>query len=66
MLKKRSPTSTVVPVGEATGRGSSISPAVAVTSVPAGCSGVRVIIRSLLTAAMLASASPRKPSVRMS
>ena len=64
VLWKRSQTSAVVPGARAAARCSSTSPARACSSQAPSSPAVRLVIRRSLTAAMLASASPRKPRLR--
>ena len=65
MLQNRSSTTMVVPTGEAAWRISVNSPASTTARVPKGASCVRVVSVTRDTAAIEASASPRKPRVWM-
>ena len=65
VLKNRSRTMRVVPLGQPTSSRLRTTPPSSSRAVPAAARSVRVISSTRLTDAMAASASPRKPSVPM-
>ena len=65
VLKNRSRTTKVVPLGQPASRTSRKRPASTCRRTPAAASSVRVVSSTRETAAMEGSASPRKPKVPM-